>query len=208
MTFLNVKLLNIWLCIAISLDIARYTWHPRHYRVSWLRIYRGSVRSLAGDARGVILTVARYLWLPLTGRVTYRADRKISRDVGTRSMGLLGGALLERRGGSSDGVSANWRAIGCTLRGPVDCGRLNVYRSLVVFARITAVRRRNVFAITGRDRVLSTGSENARSRWSERLGNRVLSTESENARSRCSEYQDVEYSRRRARTLAPGDWNG
>jgi len=39
-------------------------------------------------------------------------------------------------------------------------------------------------------------------------GCRVRSIENENARSRCSEYQDVEYSRRRARTLAPGGRSG
>jgi len=27
----------------ISLDIARYTWHPRHYRVSWWRNHRKNI---------------------------------------------------------------------------------------------------------------------------------------------------------------------
>jgi len=79
--------------------------------------------------------------------VSRAAGRRIGRGVGACSAGLLGSALLERRESSSVGVSSNYRAFDCTLRGP-DSGRPferpSVFR--LVLARVTAVRRMYVYS--------------------------------------------------------------
>jgi len=83
------------------------------------------------------------------------AGRGIDHDVGMRGANLFGDALLEHREGSSVGVSSNWRAFDCTLRGPDD-GYLNIYRSLVgVCENYGCSEEERVFTIILGSRVLS-----------------------------------------------------
>jgi len=120
-----------------------------------------------------------------------RVGHGIDRGVWARSADLLGGARLARLGGSSVGVSFNWRESGI-----VRCAGLTLAVWMGIgFRRIFAraeyarqrTRTRHPGFIAWRNRVLSIENQNARSWYSEVSESRVLSTENENTRSRYSE---------------------